>query len=137
MRVRSSEIKSYLRVEPPLLLLHVKMSQLRWLGHLIRMLPRHLALEISRACPTERTPEADPEHTGRVTRLIWLGNNLGSLSGSWKMLLVRGKSILLSLSQQSGLGSVPENGPSSDVFKMLDHFLFHCRQKFKPPALFC
>lgn len=35
-----------------LLLLHLEMSQLGWFGHLIRMPPRRLLLEVFRACPT-------------------------------------------------------------------------------------
>ncbi|TWW77580.1 hypothetical protein D4764_12G0009700 [Takifugu flavidus] len=45
-RVRSSAIREALGVEP--LLLHVERSQMRWLGHLVRMPPG----EVFRACPS-------------------------------------------------------------------------------------
>jgi len=53
-RVRSSDIRRELRVE--LLLLPVKRSQLRWFGHLIRMPPGRLPLEVFRARPNGRRP---------------------------------------------------------------------------------
>ncbi len=43
-RVRSSDIWGELEVEP--LLLCAKRSQLRWIGHLIRMPPEYLPLEV-------------------------------------------------------------------------------------------
>jgi len=72
-RVRSSDIRRELGVEP--LLIHVKRSQLRWFGHLIRMPPGRL-LEVFRARLTGRRP------WGRTARgiiyLIWPGNASGS-----------------------------------------------------------
>ncbi|TWW73375.1 hypothetical protein D4764_15G0007690 [Takifugu flavidus] len=48
-RVRSSAIWEELGVEP--LLLRVERSQMRWLGHLVRMPPGRLPGEVFRACP--------------------------------------------------------------------------------------
>jgi len=53
-RVRSLDIRRELGVEP--LLLRVEMSQLRWFGHLIRMPPGRLPLEVFRARPNVRRP---------------------------------------------------------------------------------
>ncbi|MDF4341185.1 hypothetical protein P3480_25615, partial [Vibrio parahaemolyticus] len=53
-RVRSSDIREGLGVEP--LLLCVEWGQLRWFGHLIRMLPGRLLFEVSQACPTGGSP---------------------------------------------------------------------------------
>uniref|UniRef100_A0A8C2WVQ0 FERM and PDZ domain containing 1 n=1 Tax=Cyclopterus lumpus TaxID=8103 RepID=A0A8C2WVQ0_CYCLU len=49
-RVRSSDIRGELGVES--LLLRVERSQLRWFGHLVRMPPGRLPLEVFRARPT-------------------------------------------------------------------------------------
>ncbi|TWW59434.1 hypothetical protein D4764_06G0009640 [Takifugu flavidus] len=49
-RVRSSAIREELGVEP--LLLRVERSQMRWLGHLVRMPPGRLPGEAFRACPS-------------------------------------------------------------------------------------
>ncbi|TWW67592.1 hypothetical protein D4764_02G0006330 [Takifugu flavidus] len=49
-RVRSSAIREELGVEP--LLLRVERSQMRWLGHLVRMPPGRLPGEVFRACPS-------------------------------------------------------------------------------------
>ena len=49
-----AEPKGKGEVEP--LLLHIKRSQLRWLGHLYRMAPGCLPLEVFLACPTRRRP---------------------------------------------------------------------------------
>jgi len=57
-RVRSLEIRRELGVEPPLL--HIERSQLRWFGHLIRMPPGRLLLEVFRARPTGRRPRGRP-----------------------------------------------------------------------------
>ena len=53
-KVRSSDIRRELGVEP--LLLRVERSQLRWFGHLTRMPPGRLPLEVFRARPTGRRP---------------------------------------------------------------------------------
>jgi exonuclease III len=70
-RVRSSVIRGGLRVEP--LLLHVERSQLRWLGHLVRMPPGRLPGEVFRARPTGRRPRGRPRTRWRdyVSRLAW------------------------------------------------------------------
>ncbi|XP_048880792.1 uncharacterized protein LOC125748552 [Brienomyrus brachyistius] len=70
-RVRSSVIRRGLRVEP--LLLRIERSQMRWLGHLIRMPPGRLPGEVFRACPTGRRPRGRPRTRWRdyVSRLAW------------------------------------------------------------------
>nr|XP_054599772.1 uncharacterized protein LOC129164266 [Nothobranchius furzeri] len=57
-RVRSSVIREGLGVDP--LLLHIERSQLRWLGHLVRMPPGRLPGEVFRAGPTGRRPKGRP-----------------------------------------------------------------------------
>uniref|UniRef100_A0A8C6KZX9 Reverse transcriptase domain-containing protein n=1 Tax=Nothobranchius furzeri TaxID=105023 RepID=A0A8C6KZX9_NOTFU len=57
-RVRSSVIREGLGVDP--LLLHVERIQLRWLGHLVRMLPGCLPGEVFRPRPTGRRPKGRP-----------------------------------------------------------------------------
>uniref|UniRef100_A0A8C6NNI1 Reverse transcriptase domain-containing protein n=1 Tax=Nothobranchius furzeri TaxID=105023 RepID=A0A8C6NNI1_NOTFU len=57
-RVRSLVIREGLGVDP--LLLHIKRSQLRWLGYLVRMSPGRLPGEVSRARPTIRRPKGRP-----------------------------------------------------------------------------
>ncbi|TWW62669.1 hypothetical protein D4764_04G0013160 [Takifugu flavidus] len=52
-RVRSSTIQEELGVEP--LLLRVERSQMRWLGHLVRMLPGSVTGEVFRAYPSGRS----------------------------------------------------------------------------------
>nr|XP_049578940.1 vacuolar protein sorting-associated protein 4A isoform X1 [Syngnathus scovelli]XP_049578941.1 vacuolar protein sorting-associated protein 4A isoform X1 [Syngnathus scovelli]XP_049578942.1 vacuolar protein sorting-associated protein 4A isoform X1 [Syngnathus scovelli]XP_049578943.1 vacuolar protein sorting-associated protein 4A isoform X1 [Syngnathus scovelli]XP_049578944.1 vacuolar protein sorting-associated protein 4A isoform X1 [Syngnathus scovelli]XP_049578945.1 vacuolar protein sorting- len=70
-RVRSSVIRERLGVES--LLLHVERSQMRWLGHLIRMPPGRLPGEVFRACPTGRRPRGRPRTRWRdyVSQLAW------------------------------------------------------------------
>ncbi|TWW59397.1 hypothetical protein D4764_06G0009270 [Takifugu flavidus] len=70
-RVRSSAIREELRVEP--LLLRVERSQMRWLGHLLRMPPGRLPGEVFRACPSGRRPPGRPRTRWRdyVSRLAW------------------------------------------------------------------
>ncbi|XP_051789808.1 uncharacterized protein LOC127529636 [Erpetoichthys calabaricus] len=70
-RVRSSVIREGLRVEP--LLLRIERSQMRWLGHLIRMPPGRLPGEVFRARPTGRRPWGRPRTHWRdyVSRLAW------------------------------------------------------------------
>ncbi|TWW63632.1 hypothetical protein D4764_03G0006400 [Takifugu flavidus] len=57
-RVRSSAIWEELGVEP--LILRVERSQMRWLGHLVRMPPGRLPGEVFRACPSGRRPPRRP-----------------------------------------------------------------------------
>uniref|UniRef100_A0A8C6MCM8 Reverse transcriptase domain-containing protein n=1 Tax=Nothobranchius furzeri TaxID=105023 RepID=A0A8C6MCM8_NOTFU len=54
-RVRSSVIREGLGIDS--LLLHIERSQLRWLGHLVRMPPGCLPGEVFRARPTGRRPK--------------------------------------------------------------------------------
>ena len=70
-RVRSSVIREELGVDP--LLLRVERSQMRWLGHLVRMPPRRLPGEVFRARPTGRRPRWRPRTRWRdyVSRLAW------------------------------------------------------------------
>ncbi|KAK0156594.1 putative uncharacterized transposon-derived protein F52C9.6 [Merluccius polli] len=70
-RVRSSVIRKELGVDP--LLVRVERSQMRWLGHLVRMPPRRLPGEVFRARPTGRRPRGRPRTCWRdyVSRLAW------------------------------------------------------------------
>jgi len=70
-RVRSSGIQRELEVE--LLLLHIERRQLRWFGHLIRMPPGCLPLEVSRARLTGRRPRGRPRTRWRdyISHLAW------------------------------------------------------------------
>ncbi|TWW68384.1 hypothetical protein D4764_19G0001820 [Takifugu flavidus] len=76
-KVRSSAIREELGVES--LLLRVEWSQMRWLGHLIRMPPGRLTGEVFRACPSGRDPREDPRHFGETMSLDWSGSTWGSL----------------------------------------------------------
>ena len=70
-RVRSSVIREELGVDP--LLLRVERSQMRRLGHLVRMPPGRLPGEVFRARPTGRRPRGRPRTRWRdyVSRLAW------------------------------------------------------------------
>ncbi|TWW55954.1 hypothetical protein D4764_09G0010040 [Takifugu flavidus] len=70
-RVRSSAIREELGAES--LLLRVERSQMRWLGHLVRMPPGRLPGEVCRACPSGRRPPGRPRTRWRdyVSRLAW------------------------------------------------------------------
>ena len=70
-RVRSSVIREGLGVEP--LLLRIERSQMRWLGHLVRMPPGRLPGEVFQAHPTGRRPRGRPRTRWRdyVSRLAW------------------------------------------------------------------
>ncbi|XP_061735811.1 si:dkey-100n23.5 isoform X4 [Nerophis ophidion] len=70
-RVRSSAIRGELKVKP--LLLHIKRSQMRWFGHLVRMPPVRLPSEVFRARPTGRRPRGRPRTRWEdyVSRLAW------------------------------------------------------------------
>ncbi|KAK0134215.1 hypothetical protein N1851_030227 [Merluccius polli] len=59
-RVRSSVIREELGVDPPLL--RVERSQMRWLGHLLRMPPRRLPGQV----PLVGDPGEDPGHAGET-----------------------------------------------------------------------
>ncbi|TWW62225.1 hypothetical protein D4764_04G0008720 [Takifugu flavidus] len=77
----SSAIQEDLGVEP--LLLRVERSQMRWLGHLVRMPPGRLPGEVFRARLVGDHRE-DPGHVGETMSLDWSGNAWGSLRMSWK-----------------------------------------------------
>ena len=70
-RVRNSDIRERLGVEP--LLLHVERSQLRWVGHLVRMPPGRFPGEVFRARPTGRRPRGRPRTRWRdyISQLAW------------------------------------------------------------------
>ena len=72
-RVRSSVIREELGVDP--LLLRVERSQMRWLGHLVRMPPGRLPGEVFRARPTGRRSWGRPRtlcgERDYVSRLAW------------------------------------------------------------------
>ncbi|TWW81841.1 R2 Retrovirus-related Pol polyprotein from type I retrotransposable element [Takifugu flavidus] len=68
-RVRSSAIWEELGVKP--LLPHVERSQMRWLGHLVRMLHGRLPGEVVRACPSGRRPPGRTRWRDYVSRLVW------------------------------------------------------------------
>ncbi|TWW74389.1 hypothetical protein D4764_14G0003920 [Takifugu flavidus] len=70
-RVRSLDIREGLGVEP--LVLHIKRSQLGWLGHLARMSSELLPLEVFWTCPTGRRPCGRPRMRWRdyISRLAW------------------------------------------------------------------
>ncbi|KAK0135722.1 hypothetical protein N1851_028399 [Merluccius polli] len=63
-RVRSSVIREELGVDP--LLLRVERSQMRWLGHLVRMPPGRLPGHV----PLVGDPGEDPGHAGE-TMSLW------------------------------------------------------------------
>ncbi|TWW76581.1 hypothetical protein D4764_13G0012430 [Takifugu flavidus] len=70
-RVRSSAIREELGVE--LLLLRVERSQMRCLGHLVRMPPGRLPGAVFRVCPSGRRPPGRPRTRWRdyVFRPAW------------------------------------------------------------------
>ena len=61
-RIRSSTIRESLKVES--LLLYIERSQLRWLGHVLRMPHERLAYQVFEAMPQGKRPVERP-------RLIW------------------------------------------------------------------
>ncbi|KAK0139279.1 LINE-1 reverse transcriptase [Merluccius polli] len=70
-RVRSSVIREELGVDP--LLLRVERSQMRWLGHLVRMPPGRLPGEVFRARPTGKRPRGRPRTRWRDCLSAGLG----------------------------------------------------------------
>ncbi|KAK3559924.1 hypothetical protein QTP86_026952 [Hemibagrus guttatus] len=74
-RVRSSVTREELGVEP--LFLHIERGQLRWLGHLFRMLPGRLPREVFRACPTGKRPRGRPRTRWRDCLSAGLGTPRG------------------------------------------------------------
>nr|XP_054588623.1 uncharacterized protein LOC129153273 isoform X1 [Nothobranchius furzeri] len=89
-RVRSSDIRKGLGVEP--LLLWIDRSQLRWLGHLVRMPPGRLPGRCFGHVLPAGGPRVDPGHVGEVTSPIWSGNALGSCRRIWWRWPGRGRS---------------------------------------------
>ncbi|TWW63621.1 hypothetical protein D4764_03G0006290 [Takifugu flavidus] len=82
-RVRSSAIREELGVEP--LLLRVERSQMRWLGHLVRMPPGCLPGAVFTGhVPPLGDPREDPGHVGETMSLNWPGNAWGSPRMSWR-----------------------------------------------------
>lgn len=87
VRVKSSVTQEELGVE--LLLLHIKRSQLRWFGHLYRMMsPGRLPREVFQASGGHS--KEDPGHAGVTMSLGWPGNSLGSHRKSWRRSSGRG-----------------------------------------------
>lgn len=91
-RLRSSDIRRERGVKL-LPLLCIERSQLRWFGHLMRMPPGRLPLEVFRACvQLGGDPGLDPELTEGITYPMWPGKALGCPRRSRKALLGRGMS---------------------------------------------
>ena len=110
-RVRSSAIWEECGVEP--LLLHIKRSQLRWLGHLYQMPPGRLPREVFLACPAGRKPQGRPRTrwSDFVTRLAKerfgiLPEELEEVFGEKEVLA----SLLRQLQPQPGPEKAEENG---------------------------
>jgi hypothetical protein len=57
-KIRSSNIRETLQIEP--LLLHIERSQLRWLGHVLRMPHNRLPYQIFQAAPAGKRPIGRP-----------------------------------------------------------------------------
>lgn len=57
-RIRSSDIRESLRIEP--LLLHIERSQLRWFGHVMRMSHDRLAYQVFQSKPSGKRPVGRP-----------------------------------------------------------------------------
>jgi hypothetical protein len=57
-RVRSSEIRQGFNMEPALL--QIERSQLRWIGHVLRMSPNRLVHKVWKARPIGRRPRGRP-----------------------------------------------------------------------------
>ncbi|KAI3369821.1 hypothetical protein L3Q82_024647 [Scortum barcoo] len=113
-RVRSSVTREELGVEP--LLLCIKRSQLRWLGHLFRMPPGRLPREVFQACPTGRRPYGRPRTCWRdyVSRVAWehLGvppEELEEVSGEFTL-----KPVDLSRPEGSDIYQIPAQGNRGD-----------------------
>lgn len=69
-KVKSSSIRASLQIEP--LILHIEYSQLRWLGHILRMPPNRLPYQIFQAVPTGKRPIGRPRTSWRkyIEKLI-------------------------------------------------------------------
>ena len=77
--------------------LHIKRSQLRWFGHLGRMPPGCLPLEVFQACPTGRIPWGRPRTRWRdyISFLAW--EHLKISRRSWRESLGKGMSFRTNL----------------------------------------
>jgi hypothetical protein len=62
-KIRSSDIRETLQIEP--LLLHIERSQLRWLGHVLRMPHDRLPYQIFQAVPRGKRPIGRPRTSWR------------------------------------------------------------------------
>uniref|UniRef100_A0A8C6W0Z1 Reverse transcriptase domain-containing protein n=1 Tax=Nothobranchius furzeri TaxID=105023 RepID=A0A8C6W0Z1_NOTFU len=94
-RVRISVIREGLGVDP--LLLHIERSQMRWLGHLVRMPPGRLPGEVFRALPTGRRLKGRPRTRWRDYVSHLARERLGIPRRSWPKWLGRRKSGPLAL----------------------------------------
>ena len=74
-QVKSSSIRESLQIEP--LLIHIERSQLRWLGHVLRMPPNRLPNQVFQAVPTGRRPEGRPRTSWRKYMEKLLQERLG------------------------------------------------------------
>ena len=74
-QVKSSSIRESLQIEP--LLIHIERSQLRWLGHVLRMPPNRLPNQVFQATPTERKPVGRPKTSWRKYMEKLLQERLG------------------------------------------------------------
>ncbi|TWW74689.1 hypothetical protein D4764_14G0006920 [Takifugu flavidus] len=80
-RVRSSAIREELGIEP--LLLRVERSQMRWLGHLVRMPPGRLPGEVFRACLRQEAPGKTQDTLERLCLSTGLGKSGDPPWTSW------------------------------------------------------
>ena len=62
-KIRSSNIRESLQIEP--LLLHIERSQLRWLGHILRMPHNRLPYQVFQAVPIEKRSVGRPRTSWR------------------------------------------------------------------------
>lgn len=91
--VRSSDVRRELGAET--LLRCVKSSQSRWSGHLIRMPPGRLPLEVFLARPTSRTP-GGPRTRWRDDYMSYLARDAsGSPGGAGKLVKGAGQLVYL------------------------------------------
>ncbi|TWW73664.1 Insulin receptor [Takifugu flavidus] len=114
-RVRSSAIREELGVES--LLLRVERSQMRWLGHLVRMPPGRLPGEVFRACPSGRRPPGRPRTRWRdyVSRLAW--ERLGIPPDELEEIILKWK---------------PPNDPNGNI----THYLVFCQRQSEASELY-
>ena len=104
--VRSSKGEPFKGIGLEPLLLCAERSQMRWFGHLVRMLPRQPLRDVFRPCPTGRT-----RWKHYLSRLAWarLGiplEVLNELAGVWEVWA----SLLRLQSARSNPGKAIEDG---------------------------